>query len=214
VASADIPIRVLIADDHAPLRRVVAETLAADGFEVCWEASDAVGAVEGATTTKPEVCLLDIRMPGNGIAAARIISDKVPATRIVMLTASRQTSDFLDALRAGADGYLLKDIALPSLGRALRAVFSGETSIPRELTSSLVDHYRHHSRRRIVVEGQPVKLSEREWEILELLADGLSTADIASRVFVAQVTVRSHISSLFKKLRVSSREEAVDRMLG
>jgi DNA-binding NarL/FixJ family response regulator len=101
-----------------------------------------------------------------------------------------------------------------SLGRALRAVLDGESAVPRELTSALVDNYRQSRARRVVVDGKPVKLSEREWETLELLCDGLSTAEIAARTFVAPVTVRSHISSLLRKLRVSSRDEAVDRMLG
>lgn len=206
--------RVLVADDHRPMRRLVAESLADDGFEVCWEAGDAVGAVEGATTQEPDICLLDISMPGNGIAAARIISDRVPEARVVMLTSSKETTDFLDALRAGACGYLLKSMNPESFGRALRAVLEGESALPREMTAALVDHYRHTRRRRLYVDGHPVKLSEREWEVLELLCDGLSTADIARRTFVAPVTVRSHISALFKKLRVSSREEAVDRMLG
>lgn len=206
--------RILLADDHRPMRRLVSEALTKDGFDVCWEAGDAVGAVEGATTTEPDICLLDISMPGNGIAAARIISDRVPEARIVMLTASKETTDLLDALRVGACGYLLKSANPASLGRALRAVLEGESALPRELTSALVDHFRHTRRRRLYVDGQPVKLSEREWEVLELLSDGLSTADIAQRTFVAPVTVRSHISSLFRKLRVRSREEAVDRMLG
>lgn len=206
--------RVLVADDPRPMRRLVAESLADDGFEVCWEAGDAVGAVEGATTEQPDICLLDIAMPGNGIAAARIISDRVPEARVVMLTASKEVDDFLDALRAGACGYLLKTMSPESFGRALRAVLDGEAALPRELTPALVDGYRHRRRRRLYVDGQPVRLSEREWEVLELLSEGLSTADIARRTFVAPVTVRSHISSLFRKLRVSSREEAVDRMLG
>jgi DNA-binding NarL/FixJ family response regulator len=206
--------RVLVADDHKPTRRLVAESLAEDGFDVCWEAGDAVSAVEGATSQEPDICLLDITMPGNGIAAARIISDRVPEARVVMLTASKETTDFLDAIRAGACGYLLKTTNPTSFGRALRAVLDGESALPREMTSALVDHYRHTRRRRLYVDGQPVKLSEREWEVLEMMCDGLSTAEIARRTFVAPVTVRSHVSSLFRKLRVSSREEAIDRMLG
>jgi two-component system, NarL family, nitrate/nitrite response regulator NarL len=206
--------RVLIADDHGPTRRLVAEALEADGFEVCWQASDAVGAVEGVNTEEPDLCVLDVSMPGSGIAATRIISERFPDTRVVMLTVSKERTDLLDALRAGASGYLLKTMNPASFGRALRAVIDGEAALPRELTASLIDDYRHTRHRRILVDGQAVRLSEREWEVLELLRDGQSTAEIARRTFVAPVTVRSHISSLFRKLRVSSREEAVERMLG
>jgi DNA-binding NarL/FixJ family response regulator len=206
--------RVLIADDHGPTRRLVAEALEADGFEVCWQASDAVGAVEGVSIERPDICLVDVSMPGSGIAATRIISERFPAARVVMLTVSKESTDLLDALKAGASGYLLKTMDHGSFGRALRAVIAGEAALPRELTASLIDDYRHSRHRRVLVDGQGVRLSQREWEVLELLREGLSTAEIAKRTFVAPVTVRSHVSALFRKLRVTSREEAVERMLG
>jgi two-component system, NarL family, nitrate/nitrite response regulator NarL len=120
------PMTVLVADDHAPTRAGVRSSLEADGFVVCAEASDARGAVEASVRERPDVCLLDIRMPGSGIAAAASISAKVPETAIVMLTVSHDESDFFDALRAGAAGYLLKDTDPRLLPQLLRAVVAGE----------------------------------------------------------------------------------------
>jgi two-component system, NarL family, nitrate/nitrite response regulator NarL len=207
--------RVLVADDHAPTRRIVCEALSADGFEICADVGDAWDAAEAAFETEPHVCILDVSMPGGGINAARAISERLAGTTIVMFTISEDHADLTNAFRAGARGYLLKTMDPSGLGRALRAVLAGEGAIPRQLAAKLIDDFRLGSPHGVTdAAGRPVKLSAREWEMLELLRDGLSTAEIARRSFVAAGTVRSHLASLQRKLGVRSREEAVQVAFG
>ncbi|HET8606635.1 MAG TPA: response regulator transcription factor [Gaiellaceae bacterium] len=203
--------RVLIADDHPPTRAGVRLVLEEHGFAVCAEEADAESAVAAALRERPHVCLLDIRMPGGGIAAAGRISAALPETAIVMLTVSRDDDDLFDALRAGASGYLLKDIERERLPAALNGVLAGEAPLPASLVARLVEEFRHRDRRRrLLLASRPgVQLRDREWEVLELLRDGLTTAEIAKRLFVAEVTVRSHVSAILRKLRVPDRESAV-----
>jgi DNA-binding NarL/FixJ family response regulator len=205
------PMTVLVADDHAPTRAGVRSSLEADGFVVCAEASDARGAVEASVRERPDVCLLDIRMPGSGIAAAASISAKVPETAIVMLTVSHDESDFFDALRAGAAGYLLKDTDPRVLPQLLRAVVAGEGVLSPGLIAKLIEEFRERGRRRrLPLSGsRGVELTSREWEVLDLLRQGLTTAQIARRLFIAEVTVRTHVAAILRKLRVPDRRAAL-----
>jgi DNA-binding NarL/FixJ family response regulator len=205
------PIRLLIADDHPPTRAAVREGLEGHGFEVCAEAGDAKGAVEAARRERPAVCLLDIHMPGNGIAAAARIRDELPETAVVMLTVSRNDDDLFDALRVGASGYLLKDTDPERLPEALRDVLAGEAVLSRGLLAKVTEEFRERGRRRRVpLRGRrPVELTSREWEILDLLRQGASTKQIAERLFVAPVTVRTHIAAVLKKLQVPDRKAAI-----
>jgi DNA-binding NarL/FixJ family response regulator len=150
-------------------------------------------------------------MPGNGISAAAEISLTLPDVAVVMLTYSREEDDLFDAVRAGAQGYLLKDMDPDRLGAALRGVLNGEAALPRSLVAKVLDEFRGRQRRRVLVRSKPAgqQLTSRQWEILELLRQGLSTEEIAGRLFVAPGTVRVHVSTILKKLRVSSRDEAV-----
>ena len=203
--------RVLLADDHPPTRAGVRSALEDGGFEICAEAGDADEAVQMALDERPDVALLDINMPGNGIAAAARISDALPDTAVVMLTASRDDRDLFDALKAGAVGYLLKDIDPDRLPLSLRSVLAGEAALPRALVAKVVGEFRSGSKRRgLRLSGQQkAELTEAEWNVLDLLSQGRSTEEIASRLFVAPVTIRTHISSILKKLHVKSREEAI-----
>jgi DNA-binding NarL/FixJ family response regulator len=205
------PMTVLLADDHAPTRAGVRSSLEADGFVVCAEASDARGAVEASVRQRPDVCLLDIRMPGSGIAAAASISAKVPETAIVMLTVSHDESDFFDALRAGAAGYLLKDTDPRLLPQLLRAVVAGEGVLSPGLIAKLIEEFRERGRRRrLPLSGsRGVELTSREWEVLDLLRQGSTTAEIARRLFIAEVTVRTHVAAILRKLRVPDRRSAL-----
>jgi len=150
-------------------------------------------------------------MPGGGIAAAAEISAALPETAIVMLTVSRDDADLFDALRAGASAYLLKDLDRADLPTALRGALDGEAPLAANLVARLIEESRERGRRkRLVLKGKPgVQLRNREWEVLELLREGLSTAEIAERLFIAEVTVRTHVSSILRKLRVPDRESAV-----
>lgn len=204
-------LRVLVADDHPPTRAGVRGALEAESCQVVAEVSDAAGAVAAAREHRPDVCLLDIHMPGSGIAAASEITRVLPETAVVMLTASRDDDDLFDALRAGASGYLLKDMDPDRLASALRGVLSGEAALPRALVLKVVQQFRTKPPRRITLKGRPgtAQLTPREAEVLELMSTGLSTEDIAERLFVGQVTVRTHISAILRKLRVPDREAAI-----
>ncbi len=203
--------RVLIADDHPPTRVGVKAALEAAGFAVCAETGDAASAFDLAVREKPDVCLLDIHMPGNGIAAAARITKAMPEVAVVMLTVSRNDSDLFDALRAGASGYLLKDTDPERLPNALQGVIQGEAALPRALAARLIDEFRDKSNRRRKFLGarRGLELTSREWEVLDFMCEGLSTDEIAARLFVSPATVRSHISGILKKLHVSNREEAI-----
>jgi DNA-binding NarL/FixJ family response regulator len=201
--------RVLIADDHAPTREDIRLALEEASFAVCAEASDAPSAVELALRKHPHICLLDIRMPGNGIAAAWEITSRLPETKVVMLTVSRDDNDLFAALRAGASGYLLKDLAPGDLPDALRRVFEGEVAMTPSLVLRVVQEFRDRGsrRRQLLFRQQPGEnLTSREWQVLELLRQGSSTADIAERLTLSQATVRTHVAAILRKLRVPDRE--------
>lgn len=202
--------KILIADDHPPTRMGVRFTLEAAGMEVCAEVPDAPSAVAAALEHEPDVCLLDIHMPGSGIVAAREITSQLPATRVVMLTVSRDDDDLFEAFRAGASGYLLKDMDPDRIPKALEGVLAGEAALPRTLLARVMTEFRDRGRRRLPSAGrQGADLTDREWEVLQLLRDGLSTAEIAERTYISAATVRSHIASVIKKLRVPDRQAAI-----
>jgi DNA-binding NarL/FixJ family response regulator len=207
------PATVLIADDHAPTRADIRSILEDDGrFSVRWETGDAAAAVAAAVEGQPQVCLLDVRMPGGGVAAAWEISARLPDTKIVMLTVSRDDKDLFAALRAGASGYLLKDVSPDRLADALEAVLSGESALPGSLVAKLVAEFRDRGPRRrtlVTQEKDGVQLTSREWQVLELMRQGMTTAQIARRLVVSPATVRSHVAAILRKLRVPDREAAL-----
>jgi DNA-binding NarL/FixJ family response regulator len=203
-------IRVLIADDHAPTREDIRYALEQDPeFVVCAESSDAPGAIEGAVRERPDVALLDINMPGSGVAAAWEIHARLPQTKIVMLTVSRDDRHVFTSLRAGAAGYLLKEMDPRSLPRALRSVLEGEVALPRQLVALVVDEFRDRAARRraTVAEGPERQLTSREWQVLDLLRREMTTAQIARALVLSPVTVRTHVNSILKKLEVQDRNE-------
>ena len=207
-----VPLRVLIADDHAPTRDDVRRALTEGGMIVCAEAADAARAVQQALETRPDICLLDLRMPGSGVAAAWEISARLPTTKVVMLTVSDDDASLFAALRAGAVGYLVKDLNLSLLPRALQDVVEGKAAIPRSLVARLVKEF-HASDPRFrttAVSGElGVRLTSREWDVLAALADGMSTREIGRRLQLKQSGVRAHISSIVRKLGVKNREQAI-----
>ena len=196
-----------MADDHPPLRASVKRALEEHGFQVCFEAANAADSVAAAERERPDVCVLDVQMPGNGIAAAAQIAARLPDTAIVMLTVSDSDEDLFAALRAGAQGYLLKDMDPGRLPLALEGVLAGEAALPRALVARVLDEFRTRRRRRrlLLPGGRGCTLTDREWETLELLAEGLSTAEVAERLLVAPVTVRRHAAAIVKKLNVGDR---------
>jgi DNA-binding NarL/FixJ family response regulator len=205
-------VRVVIADDHSALRAGIRRSLEAEGFVVCGEASDASSALALAEDQRPDVCLLDVHMPGNGIHAAEQIAARLPDTVVVMLTVSRNDADLFGALRAGAAGYLLKDTDPARLAHAIRGVLLGEAAVPRELVARLIDEFRTGGRRkRLPLTGRRgVELTSREWQVLDLMAGGATTAAMAERMNVSPVTVRRHVSAILRKLDVPDRAAAVE----
>lgn len=204
-------LRVVVADDHPPTRAGVRQALEADGCTVVAEVADGPKAVAEALELRPDVCVLDIHMPGGGVRAALDITTALPGTAVVMLTASRDDDDLFAALRAGASGYLLKDMDPDRLAAALRGVLAGEAALPRSLALRVIQQFQSPARRRLrPAHGSPAaRLTSRETEVLEMMAEGLSTEQIAERLFIGKVTVRTHVSNVLKKLRVPDREAAV-----
>jgi DNA-binding NarL/FixJ family response regulator len=202
---------VVIADDHAPTRAGVRAALEAAGFDVRAEAGSAGEAVRAVAAAQPDVALLDVRMPGGGIGAAEAIADRVPETRVVMLTVSRDDGDLFAALKAGAVGYLLKDTDPDRLPMALRGVLNGEAALPRALVARVIEEFRDRGQRRRLpaLRRLGVELTEREWDVLELLREELPTKEIAARLQINEVTVRRHAGAILRKLRVKDRRAAV-----
>lgn len=209
--------RVLIADDHAPTRADVRRVLDADErFEICAEAADAASAVQSAIRERPDIGLLDVRMPGGGLHATWEITARLPRTKIVMLTVSGEDADLFAALRAGAAGYLLKTMDFAGLPEALEGVCSGEAAMPPSLVARVLNRFRAREPRwrRTLDRKSTEHLTSREWEVLELLAQGQSTAEIASDLVITSSAVRAHITAIVRKLHVPDRAAAVDLFRG
>ncbi len=204
--------RVVIADDHAPTRQLVRGSLEDAGFEVCADAHDAAGAVRAVVEHDADVALLDVRMPGGGIAAAAEISMVHPRTAVVMLTVSNDDADLFASITAGAVGYLLKGLSHDELSASLRTVLDGESVLPPALVRRVLAAFRANAQ----TGGQTKRrrksdaLTVREREVLGLLEEGLTTAQMAERLFVGQVTIRSHIAAILRKLEVPDRSSAIE----
>ena len=206
------PLQVLIADDHPPTRDDVRRALERGEMVVCAEAANAAEAVKLALETQPDVCLLDIRMPGNGVAAVWEINARLPTTKIVMFTVSEDEKDLFACLHAGAVSYLVKDIDLGRLPQALQDVQDGKAAIPRALVARMVERFHGTEPRfRTTAFSQlGPRLTSREWEVLAALGEGLSTREIARRLGLEASSVRAHIAALVRKLGVADRQAAVD----
>ena len=207
---ADGDVRVLVADAHPPTRAGIRRALEHGGLTVCAEAATASEAIAAAREERPALCILDVDMPGNGIRAAAAIAEALPETGIVMLTTSTRDADFLDAVLAGASGYLMKDMDPSRLAAAVRGVLAGEAALPRHLVTRLLEEFRaREGRRRLpTLTGSRRDLTSRQWEVLQLLRDGLSTSEMAQRLFVSEGTIRSHVSAILRKLGVPDRAAA------
>ena len=205
------PIRVLVADPHPATRAGIRRALAMDGVVVCAEVDAADAAIDAALRERPDLCLVDVRLAGGGVAAAASIADRLPSTAVVMLAARLDEHELLESLRAGADGYLLKDIDPGRLSEILKRALAGEAVLPRKLTARVIEEFRSQpgARRLVLDRHGAVVLTAREWQVLEALRDRTATSEIAARFAVSPVTVRRHISHIVRKLRVPDREAAI-----
>jgi two-component system NarL family response regulator len=205
-------IRVVICDDHALFRRGLAMVLAEeDGIAVVGEAADGEAAVAAAEELAPDVILMDVRMPKlSGIEATKAIAERAPATRIVMLTVSDEEEDLYEAVKAGAAGYLLKEISIEEVASAVRSVMGGESLITPSMASKLLTEFSNLSKRAEAKQGVPgPRLTGRELEVLRLVAQGMSNKEIASELFISENTVKNHVRNILEKLHLHSRMEAV-----
>lgn len=208
-----LPRRVVIADDHVPTRADVRRAVEADQrFQVCAEAADAAGVIQACLRDRPDICVLDVKMPGSGVAAAWEITARLPGIRIVMLTVSAEDADLFGAIRAGAVGYLLKTMDFARLPDELDGVMSGEAAVPPVLVGRLLNRMRGREprRRRPVSPGPAERLTSREWEVLQLLAEQSTTNQIARNLVISPSATRVHIAAIVRKLDVADRAAAVE----
>jgi DNA-binding NarL/FixJ family response regulator len=207
--------RVLIADDNAVVRSLMSAALEQAGFELCGEATGADEAIELAERERPDVCLLDIYMPGSGIRAAGEISSRLPDTAVVMLTSSARDRDLLDSLRAGARGYLPKEIGRADLRQILDKVLAGEVVMPKGLVAAAIRGGKNDGTGRTVrlPDGSEVRLAARQLDLLDMLADGRTTEEIAERLLTSADDVQRELTEIFALLHVLDARSAVRLMI-
>ena len=203
-------LRVLIADDHALFRRGLLMVLKQEeDIDVVGEASDGHEAVEKATELMPDVILMDVRMPKrSGIEATQQVKELLPHVKILMLTISDEEADLYDAIKAGASGYLLKEISIDEVADAVRSVWAGQSRISPSMAAKLLAEFAAMSEREKQQLPAP-NLTDREMEVLQLVAQGLNNRDIATELFISENTVKNHVRNILEKLHLHSRMEAV-----
>jgi two-component system, NarL family, nitrate/nitrite response regulator NarL len=205
--------RILIVDDHPITRAALSSLLEGHGFTVVGEAADGEEAIDLARRLLPDLVLLDLSMPGlDGLHALPRIRQAAPDTEVVVLTASGTEENLLAAIRGGAAGYLLKSEPPERIAEFLRGIDEGQAALSGEVARRLLEQVREGGLGRGVPDAIAESLSARELEVLLLLDEHLGTDEIASRLFISEHTVRSHVKSLLRKLNVSSRREALDAL--
>jgi DNA-binding NarL/FixJ family response regulator len=207
-------VRILIADDHALIREGLRKVLEMeDDLVVVGEAQDGPTTLARVQELRPDVVTLDVSMPGmSGVEVARRLREEAPATKVIILTVHDDPDVLMEAVRVGGQGYLLKDAEPAVLVAAIRTVQAGGTYFPPELMGHLVEDYRKVTKEAAAAgeasAGGKPPLTEREGEILRLIAQGASNRDIAERLFISEKTVKNHVSSVLRKLELEGRTQA------
>lgn len=203
-------LRLVVVDDHALFRRGLVGLLEdIPGFQVVGQAGDGAQALPLIEQFAPDVVLLDLNMPVmDGLAALRQIKARKPAPRVIMLTISQNEPDLLDAIRGGADGYLLKNTEPDDLRKAILRVAEGQGALSPEVTAPILRAVTHLDGR-----ADAPLLSDRELEVLVCMVDGQTTQQVAARLFISENTVKTHVRHIFEKLEVSNRAEAVGKAM-
>ncbi len=200
-------IRLMLADDHRMLREGLSRSMSEHGFDVVGEARDGVEAVNMAYNVQPDVILMDVSMPEmDGVEACRQVRAAVSGTRIVMLTMHADQEVLANAIRAGACGYLVKDCSTEEIAEAVRMAANGDTALSPQLAASMLDEVRK-------LDQQPSReervVTKREEEVLQFIADGCSTSEVAEQMYISQKTVKNHLASIYQKLDARDRTQAV-----
>lgn len=202
-------IRLMLADDHRMLREGLRRSMSDQGFDVVGEARDGDEAIGLAEDLQPDVILMDVTMPEvDGVEATRQIKQLMPQVRIVMLTMHADQEVLAAAIRAGASGYLVKDCSTEEIATAVRMAAEGETALSPQLAASMLDEVRKLDQPQTEEERLVTK---REEEVLQLIADGCSTTEVAERLYISQKTVKNHLASIYQKLDARDRTQAVLR---
>jgi len=200
-------IRLMLADDHRMLREGLSRSMREQGFDIVGEAGDGAEAVALALAVRPDVILMDVTMPEiDGVEACRQVRAQLPDTKVVMLTMHADQGVLTSAIRAGATGYLVKDCSTEEIASAVRMAAGGETALSPQLAASMLNEVRrwdqpHKEEERVV--------TEREEEVLQLIADGCSTPEVAEKLYISQKTVKNHLASIYQKLDARDRTQAV-----
>lgn len=201
-------IRLMLADDHRMLREGLRRSMADEGFDIVGEAQDGVEAVRLAERLSPDVILMDVSMPNcDGVEACRQVKAQGSPSKVVMLTMHVDKEVLTNAIRAGATGYLIKDCSTREIAEAVRMAAAGDTVLSPQLAKSMLDEVRRLDERAKNEDERMV--TKREEEVLQLIADGCSTPEVAERLYISQKTVKNHLASIYQKLDARDRTQAV-----
>lgn len=197
-------IRLMLADDHRMLRDTLKRSMLDEGFDVVAEASDGQEAVALGLEHRPDVVLMDVTMPEmDGVEATRRLVDGAPGTRVIMLTMHADHDVIAAAIRAGAVGYLVKDCSFDEVAETVRQAMSTDTDVSSQVAASMLTEAQH------LTGEADSSVTKREIEVLQLIADGCSTPEVAQQLFISQKTVKNHLASIYAKLDARDRTQAV-----